>query len=122
MLSMHFNFLKMKVREAMQVSSMNIRDERQLKALIGLSFENLAQREEAFSKVYEARKVQAYEEGKTKGKRQRVGCLNRLLSVDRFLDSRCQNRLFSAWWGSIFKASASSQAGQPRPRALFVTV
>ena len=51
-----------------------------------------------------------------------LGCLNRLLSVDRFLDSRGQSRLFSAWWGSIFKASASSQAGQPRPRALFVTV
>src|SRR5947207_13641020 len=32
-----------------------------------------------------------------------LGCLNRLLSVDRFLDSRGQSRLFSAWWGSIFK-------------------
>src|SRR5437867_9523016 len=28
----------------------------------------------------------------------RLGCLNRLLSVDRFLDSRCQSRLSSAWW------------------------
>jgi len=25
-----------------------------------------------------------------------IGCLNRLLSVDRFLDSRCQSRLSSA--------------------------
>ena len=33
-----------------------------------------------------------------------VGCPNRLLSVDRFLDSRCQSRLSSAWWRSIFKA------------------
>ena len=28
---------------------------------------------------------------------QMVGCPNRLLSVDRFLDSRCQSRLSSAW-------------------------
>ena len=26
-----------------------------------------------------------------------LGCPNRLLSVDRFLDSRCQSRLSSAW-------------------------
>src|SRR5262249_37446992 len=51
-----------------------------------------------------------------------LGGLNRLLSVDRFLDLRCHSRLFSARWGSLFKASVSSQAGQPRPRALFVTV
>ena len=56
----------------MQVLSIDIRDERQLKALIGLSFEHLAQIEEAFSKVYEARKEQAYEEGKAKGERQRA--------------------------------------------------
>ena len=56
----------------MQVLSINIRDERQLKALIGLSFENLTQIEEAFSKAYEARKEQDYEEGKTKGERQRA--------------------------------------------------
>ena len=69
---MHFHFLKMKVRETMQVLSMNIRDERQLRALIGLSFDNLSRIEEAFSKVYEERKAQAYEEGKIKGKRQRA--------------------------------------------------
>ena len=56
----------------MQVLSINIRDERQLKALIGLSFEHLTQIEEAFSNVYEARKDQAYEEGKAKGERQRA--------------------------------------------------
>ena len=39
-----------------------------------------------------------------------LGCLNRLLSVDRFLDSRCQSRLSSAWWPSIFKESVSSRA------------
>jgi hypothetical protein len=27
----------------------------------------------------------------------KLGCPNRLLSVDRFLDSRCQSRLSSAW-------------------------
>ena len=26
-----------------------------------------------------------------------IGCPNRLLSVDRFLDSKCQSRLSSAW-------------------------
>ena len=56
----------------MKILSINIRDERQLKALIGLSFEHLTQREEACSKVYEAMKAQAYEEGKSKGERQRA--------------------------------------------------
>ena len=72
MLRMHFHFLKMKVLEAMQVLSINIRDERQLRAFIGLSFDNLFRREAAFSKSYEERKIQAYEEGKTKGNRQRA--------------------------------------------------
>jgi hypothetical protein len=52
----------------------------------------------------------------------RLGCLNRLLFIDWFLDSKCQSRLCSAWWGSIFKASASNRTGQLRPRALFVNV
>ena len=56
----------------MQVLSIDIRDERQLKAFIGLSFEHLTQREEAFSNVYEARKEQAYEERKAKGERHRA--------------------------------------------------
>ena|SRR5438094_1995767 len=51
-----------------------------------------------------------------------VECLNRLSSVDQFLDSRCQSRFSSAWWGRIFKASASSRSGQPRSTALFVSV
>jgi hypothetical protein len=56
----------------MQVLSINIRDERQLKALIGLSFAQLTQLEAAFSKVSKARKEQAYEEGKAKGERHRA--------------------------------------------------
>jgi len=56
----------------MQVLSINVRDERQLKAFIGLSFENLIHREEAFSKAYEARKEKAYKEGKAQGERQRA--------------------------------------------------
>jgi len=56
----------------MQVLSINVRDERQLKALIGLSFENLIHIEEAFSKAYEARKEKAYKEGKAQGERQRA--------------------------------------------------
>ena len=32
-----------------------------------------------------------------------LGCPNRLLSVDRFLDSRCQSRPSCAWWRNIFK-------------------
>ena len=55
----------------MQVLSIDIRDERQLKALIGLSFDHLAQIEEAFGKVYREMKEQAYEKGKAKGERQR---------------------------------------------------
>jgi len=51
----------------------------------------------------------------------RVGCLNRLLSVDRFLDSRCQSRLSSAWWRSIFKESVSSRDPQWRPMEFFIT-
>src|SRR6266581_965935 len=31
-----------------------------------------------------------------------VGCPNRPLALDRFLDSKCQSRLFHAWWCSIF--------------------
>src|SRR5438132_2107263 len=33
----------------------------------------------------------------------KLGCLNRPLSVDRFLDSRCQSRLCSAWGPRIFQ-------------------
>jgi len=36
-----------------------------------------------------------------------LGCPNRFLVVDRFLDSRGQSRLSSAWWRSIFKESAA---------------
>ena len=37
-----------------------------------------------------------------------LGCLNRLLSVDQFLDSRCQSRLSSAWRPRIFKEVKSA--------------
>src|SRR4029450_7843856 len=39
-----------------------------------------------------------------------VGCLNRLLFVDWFLDSKCHIRLCSVWWASIFKALASNRS------------
>lgn len=55
----------------MQVLSFEIRDERQLKALIGLSFEQLSRLETAFFKAYEEMKRSADEEGKAKGNRQR---------------------------------------------------
>ena len=51
-----------------------------------------------------------------------LGCLNRLLSIDRFLDSRCQRRLCSAWWRRIFKGSASSGIPQVRPIGFFITL
>src|SRR5262249_49478610 len=51
-----------------------------------------------------------------------LGCLNRLLSVARFLDSRCQSRLSSAWWRSIFKGSASSRTPHLRPIEFFITI
>src|SRR5712691_10593836 len=41
-----------------------------------------------------------------------MGCLNRLLSVDQFLDSRCQSRLSSAWRPRIFKEVKSTRAPQ----------
>ena len=51
-----------------------------------------------------------------------LGCLNRLSSVDQFLDSRCQSRFSSAWWRRLFKASASRRTCELRPRVLFVSV
>src|SRR5437870_500753 len=52
----------------------------------------------------------------------RIGCLNWLLSIDRFLDSRCQSRLCSAWWRRIFKQSASNRVPHVRPQTFFVTI
>jgi transposase-like protein len=54
--------------------------------------------------------------------RLQIGCLNRFLSIDRFLDSRCQSRLCSAWWHRIFKQSASNQVPHVRPQTFFVTI
>lgn len=51
-----------------------------------------------------------------------LGCLNRLLSVDRFLDSRCPSRLCSAWRPRIFKEVKSSWTPQWRPMAFFITI
>jgi hypothetical protein len=51
-----------------------------------------------------------------------LGCLNRLLSVDRFLDSRCQSRRCSTWWHRIFKQSASNRVPHVRPQTFLVTI
>ena len=50
-----------------------------------------------------------------------LGCPNRPLALDRFLDSKCQSRLFHAWWRSIFKEKEVIQARQPRPIRIFTT-
>src|SRR6266446_5106432 len=50
-----------------------------------------------------------------------LGCPNRPLALDRFLDSKCQSRLFHAWWRSIFKEKGVIQARQPRPISIFTT-
>ncbi len=52
----------------------------------------------------------------------RLGCLKWLLAVDRFLDSRCQSRLSSAWWRSIFKEQGVIQARQLRAMEIFVSI
>ena|SRR2546428_53078 len=51
-----------------------------------------------------------------------LGCLKWLLAVDRFLDSRCQSRLSSAWWRSIFKEQGVIQARQLRAMEIFVSI
>ena len=51
-----------------------------------------------------------------------LGCLNRLFSVDRFLDSRCQSRCCSAWWRRVFKESVSSRESQLRPIGFFISI
>jgi hypothetical protein len=51
-----------------------------------------------------------------------VGRLNRLLAVDRFLDSRCQSRLCSTWRPRIFKEGKSTWGPQWRPMAFFTTI
>lgn len=50
---------------------LEIRDERQLKALIGLSEAKFETLTAAFAKVYQARQQQAYEQAQAQGKRQR---------------------------------------------------
>src|SRR5713101_4459048 len=51
-----------------------------------------------------------------------VGCLNRFLSVDRFLDSRCHSRLSSTWRPRIFKEVKFTRRPQWRPMTFFITV
>ena len=51
-----------------------------------------------------------------------VGCLNRLLSVNRFLDSRYQSRLCSAWGSRIFKEVRSTWGPQWRSMAFFIII
>jgi hypothetical protein len=63
----------------------------------------------------------ASQELETTARRTGLGCLNQLLSVDRFLDSRCQSRLCFAWWPSIFRAPVSSREPQLRPMEFFIT-
>lgn len=48
-----------------------VRDDRQMRALTGLSIEKLTVLEEAFEKVLQQKKQQAYEEGLAQGKRRR---------------------------------------------------
>src|SRR6266536_3324724 len=51
-----------------------------------------------------------------------VGRPNRLLALDRFLDSTCQSRLSHAWWRSIFSEKGFIQARQLRPIGVFITI
>ena len=50
-----------------------------------------------------------------------LGCLNRPLALDRFLDSKCQSRLFHACWRRIFNEKGVIQARQLRPIRIFTT-
>ena len=51
-----------------------------------------------------------------------LGCLKWLLAVDRFLDSRCQSRLSSAWWRSIFNEQRFIQAHQLRATGICINI
>src|SRR6267378_2219358 len=44
-----------------------------------------------------------------------LGCPNRLSSVDRFLDSRCQSRPSCALWRNIFKEAKPTRRPQWGP-------
>ena len=50
-----------------------------------------------------------------------LGRLKRRLSIDRFLDSKCQSRLFHAWRRRIFNDQWVIEVGQLRPIAVFTT-
>lgn len=50
----------------------------------------------------------------------KLGCPNRFLVVDRFLDSRCQSRLFDAWWPRVVREVKSTRAWQWRPIVFFI--
>ena len=51
----------------------------------------------------------------------KIGCPNRPLALDRFLDSPCQSRLSHAWWRSIFNEKGVIQGCQLRPLGIFTT-
>ena len=51
-----------------------------------------------------------------------LGCPNRLLSVDRFLDSRCQSRPSCAWWRNIFKEAKPTRRPQWGPMLPSTTI
>jgi hypothetical protein len=50
-----------------------------------------------------------------------LGCPNRPLALDQFLDSPCQSRLSHAWWRSSFKEKGVIQACQLRPIGICTT-
>jgi hypothetical protein len=54
--------------------------------------------------------------------RQRLGCPNRPLALDRFLDSKCQSRLSHAWWRSVFDEKGFIPARQLRPIRVLISI
>src|SRR5438132_854085 len=51
-----------------------------------------------------------------------VRCPNRFLVVDRFVDSRCQSHLSSAWWRSILNEKRRIETRDLRTGACSLTV
>ena len=50
-----------------------------------------------------------------------LGCPNRPLALDQFLDSQCHSRLSRAWWHGIVNEKGVMQACQLRPIGIFTT-
>jgi hypothetical protein len=51
-----------------------------------------------------------------------LGCPNRPLALDRFLDSKCQSRLSYAWWRSVFDEKGFIPARQLRPIRVLISI